>query len=166
MKETKNLLFKKDVLQYAELMHANFFCEESTAKYMLWRTTNSVEEAKIKILNWLQNIQNIWFVFEKITNQPIGFVSVENLQNDRYGDIGICLGSNFIKKGYGTEILSELLTYLNKLGAKEVEYSYLEGNIASKKLAEKFNFKFLQKRDRFVPKYNKAIKEYVYLLNI
>lgn len=166
MKETKNLLFKKDVLQYSELMHKNFLCEEESSRYMLWRTTRSAEEAEIKISNWLQNIQHFWIVFEKLSNQPIGFVSAEHLQNKKYGEIGICVGTKFIKKGYGTEILTNLINFLKTLGADEIEYSYLEGNLVSKKLAEKFNFKYQEKRSRFVSKYNKSVNEYVYTLNI
>jgi len=166
MKETKNLYFKKDVLQYAEEMHNNFFCEEETAKYMLWRTTKSAEEAKTKIENWLQNIKYIWFVFEKSTNKPIGFVSAEHIKDNIYGEIGICVGTKFVKNGYGTEILTNLISYLKNLGAEIIEYSFLQGNIASKKLAEKFNFKFKTTQIRFVPKNNKNEKEYLYVLNI
>ena len=146
--ETTNLILKiADDTIDAKKCHENFFCSETTAKYMLWKPTKNTKDAQEKIDNWTQAQQNqknllIYFIYEKKSNEPIGFFSIKKLDKKKYGDIGLCFGEKNTHKGYGYELMTYMLDYLKKIGTKEVEYSCFSENLASIKLAEKLGFKF------------------------
>ena len=167
--ETERLIAKrlKDTTEAARC-YKNFYCSKKTAKYMLWKPTENIEEAKIKISNWSKEQEDVvmWFIYEKSSMEPIGFFGVQKLSDTKYGEIVICFGEKFVGKGYGYEIMIWLINYLKTLGAKEVEYSYLEGNIASKNLAEKLGFKFTHVGQRFRKWDSKMFNEYFYVLKI
>lgn len=169
MIETEDLVLKKvyNTLD-AEIMHLNFMGETETAKHMLWRPTSDSNEAIKKLTKWIsyQKDHLHWFVYEKASNEPIGFFSIEKLSETKYGEIGICIGTKFIKKGYGTQIMKKMLDYVRNLGATEVEYSHDKDNTASQKLAEKLGFKYIKTTSRIRPFDNKKIVEIVYLLTL
>ena len=146
--QTKDLVLKKGNIKDAEKMHNNFLGEEESAKYMLWKPTKTVKEAEEKIEKWKENRGILFFAYLKQTDEPIGFVSIkpDRAHPSVFGDIGICVGSKYTRKGYAKQMLKAILEYSKTLGATKFEYSYMEGNIASKKLAEAFGFKYSHKK--------------------
>ena len=64
----------------------------------------------------------------------------EEEKSDTIKNIGLCIGKNFICKGYGKQVLTALLDYCKSHNIKTVEYSAFHENIASIELAKKLGF--------------------------
>ena len=80
-------------------------------------------------------------VYEKLSGKAIGFAGVEKIEPYIYQEAGICLGSKYVGKGFGKQILQSLIQYCRKqFSAKEFIYSARDENIASNRLAESFGF--------------------------
>lgn len=166
MRETARLFLKDYDENYIENYHNNFFGEEETAKYTLWRPTKSKYDAKDKLEYWLNEVKVdvLWLIHQKSDNEPIGFVSVDEIEPGVYSNLGIAIGTRYIKNGYGSEVLKELIEYVKSKDAKEIHYSHFKENEASKNLALKFGFKYY-KQDKRVRRYdNKEFDELFYIL--
>lgn len=168
MIETKRLMLKEYDEKYIEKAHLNFFSSEVTARYVLWRPTKSKEDVKDKIEYWLNelHVDIFWMIHEKESDEPIGFVSSDKIGENVYGDIGIAIGEKYVKKGYGSEVLNELIKYIKSNGGKEIHYSHFKENEASKRLALKYGFKYY-KSDKRIRRYdNKEFDELFYVLKV
>lgn len=167
--ETENLILKKpqDTAD-AQKCHENFWNSYETAKFMLWEPTKNVEDAKTKMAKWIEYQKDHlqWFIYDKKSDEPIGFFSVEKLNDNVYGSLGLCFGEKNVGKGYGSEIMTTMIGYLKNLGAKKIEYSFLSGNIPSQKLAEKFGFKYSHKETRIRKHDGKEFDEIFYILEL
>ena len=60
------------------------------------------------------------FVYLKKTGEAIGFAGMRELERGIYEETGIALGPEFVRKGYGRQILTALLEEAGKLGAKRI----------------------------------------------
>lgn len=168
MIETKSLILKEYDEKYIEKAHANIFSSKETAKYVLWRPTNNPIEVKNKIEYWVNELKLsiFWMAHLKDTDEPIGFVSANKIAQDVYGDIGIAIGEKYIRNGFGSELLSELIKYIKSIGGKEIHYSHFKENEASEKLALKFGFEFYKKDKRIRGYDNKEFCELFYVLKL
>ena len=168
MIETNRLILKEYDEKYIEKAHINFFCEEETAKYTLWRPTKNAMDVKDKLEYWLNEIKVsvLWIVHEKDTDEPIGFISVDEISEGVYSNLGIAFGTKYVKTGYGSEVLSILINYVKDKGATEIHYSHFEENEASKNLALKFNFKYYKSEKRIRRYDNKEFNELFYVLKL
>ena len=168
MIETSRLYLKKYQEKYAGKAHLNFFCQEETAKYTLWKPTKNVEEAKQKLDRWTKvaNISIFWLIHDKVSDEPIGFVCANEISPKVYGSLGIAIGLDYIKKGYGSEVLETLINHIKGLGGEKIEYSHFEENVASKALALKHGFKFVKKQNSVRGHDKLAFVEVCYELNL
>lgn len=166
MIETKRLLLKEYDEKYITQAHENVFSSLETAKYVLWRPTKNPLEVKDKLEYWLNEVKVsvLWLVHKKEDDEVIGFISVDEIEPSIYGNLGIAIGEKFINKGYGSEVLEALLTYLSFMGAKEIEYSHFKENEASKRLALKYGFKYYKEGKRLRRYDNKEFDECFYKL--
>ena len=82
------------------------------------------------------------FVYLKKTGEAIGFAGMRELERGIYEETGIALGPEFVRKGYGRQILTALLEEAGKLGAKEFHACYRTGNAASRALQLSCGFVF------------------------
>ena len=99
-----------------------------------------------------QKAQDIWpgillkehhtyLVYEKASGKAIGFAGVEQREAYVYQEAGICLGPDYVGKGFGRQILQGLIRYCREeFGAKEFVYLTREENMASNRLAESLGF--------------------------
>jgi len=168
MRETKRLFLKEYDEKYIEKAHLNFFSSKETAKYVLWRPTECALDVKNKIEYWLKeaNIDIFFLIHQKEDDEPIGFISVNEIASNVYGDLGIAIGEKFVKKGYGSEVLEEIIKYIKSIGGKEIHYSHVKENEASKNLALKHGFKYY-KKDKVIRRYdNKEFEELFYVLKL
>lgn len=168
MRETKRLILKDYDEKYIEKAHQNFFSSLETSKYVLWRPTKSAIDVKNKIEYWLNEVKIdiFWIIHIKETDEPIGFISASKMSNNVFGDIGIVIGENFVKKGYGSEVLKELIEYIKSLGGKEIHYSHFKENKASERLAIRLGFKYYKKDKRIRTYDKKEFEELFYILKI
>lgn len=138
--ETKDLILKTDILKEdVEKIHKNVFSQNETAKYMLWRASDEIEWTKKRLKSWQESNVDLYFIYEKANNNPIGFLTFSQ-ESDTIKNIGLCIGKNFIRKGYGKQVLTALLDYCKSHNIKTVEYSAFHENIASIELAKKLGF--------------------------
>ena len=168
MIETSRLILKEYDEKYALQAHLNFFSSKETAKYVLWRPTESAQEVIDKVNYWLNvaKIDIFWVIHEKDDDEPIGFVAASKLEDSIYGDVGIAIGESFVGKGYGSEVLKALIEQVKSLGGKELHYSHFKENEASRKLALKFGFEYY-KSDKRLRRYdNKEFEELFYVLKL
>ncbi len=167
--KTKDLKFISYQDIYAKECHDNFLCQEETAKYTLWKKTNSEEEAKAKMNFWTSNLgrNDIFCLIQEIGSKKIvGFICAGETSTDIYGDVGIAIGLNFIKKGYGSQALGALVETIKNRGGKEIHYSHFAENTASKNLALKFGFEFYKQDKRTRKHDNKTFDELFYILKL
>ncbi len=168
MYETKRLIMNKGNLQDADKMFDNFLGQEETAKYMLWKPTANKEQNARWVAQTIEyaKTHDYFYIYEKGTNEPIGFISAENHGGGEWGNVAVCIGKDFTHKGYGSEALEFLLNYIKNKGGNEVVYTHLAGNIASQKLAEKFGFTYTETKPREVRKDNTVKDELFYNLDL
>ena len=168
MKETERLYLKEYDEKYIEKYHSNFFSEKETAKYTLWRPTNNKFDAKDKLEYWINEVKVsvLWLVHQKSDDEPVGFISVDEIEENVYGNLGIAIGTKYLKRGYASEVLKTLIEYIKDNGGKAIHYSHFKENEASKNLALKFGFKYY-KMDKRIRRYdNKEFDELFYILNL
>ena len=143
MIETENLILDKAKFSDWKDMYCNVWSQPKSAEYMTWNITTSEEDAKIKILKTIafQKEHDSYLVYEKSTGRAIGVAGVEKIEPFIYQETGICLGPDYMGKGFGKQILQGLIQYCKeKFGAKEFIYSTREENTASNLLAKSLGF--------------------------
>lgn len=146
MIETKSLILDKAKFSDWKEMYCNVWSQPESARYMQWTITGSEDEAKIRIKKTIafQKEHDTYLVYEKSSGKAIGFAGIEKLEPYIYGEAGICLGPNYVRKGYGKQILQGLIQYCREqFGAKEFIYSTRDENTASVLLAESFGFSMI-----------------------
>lgn len=142
---TKDLVLKKAIMDDMNDMYNNIWSQEESAKYMLWVPTKNIEEAKDRIIKTIQYQKDkiAYLVYEKKSGQAIGFAGMKEIEDKVYEDIGIGIGTNFIRLGYGKQILMALVDYcFDDLGAIKIVCSCRSENIASRRLQLSCGFHF------------------------
>lgn len=150
MYETDRLILRKAEIRDWEPMYRNVWSHSETAKYMLWSVTASEEAARERIQKTIdfQQTHNAWLVVEKISGQPIGFAGLRE-ENGICEDTGICVGPAYVGKGYGQEILNELVRISRAaLGAREFIVTCSSENDASRRMILGCGFQFSHREPR------------------
>jgi len=135
--ETKDLILRKISMEDVHDMYHNIWAEEETAKYMLWTPVKSMEEAKERVLKTIhfQKDRIAYCVYEKNCGQAIGFAGMKEIDDGVYEDSGITIGTKFVGRGYGKQILMALVNYcFVELEATRIICSCRSENIASKRM--------------------------------
>ena len=143
MIETESLILDKAKFSDWKEMYRNVWSQPESARYMAWSITTSEEAAKIRIVKTIafQKEHDTYVVYEKSSGKAIGFAGVEKLEPCIYQEAGICLGPNYVGKGFGRQILQGLIQYCKEqFGAKEFIYSTRDEHTASNRLAKSFGF--------------------------
>ncbi|MCI9405863.1 MAG: GNAT family N-acetyltransferase [Oscillospiraceae bacterium] len=143
MIETENLFLDKARFSDWEAMYHNVWSRPESAEYMAWSLTTGEEEAKIRMMKTIafQKEHDTYLVYEKASGRAIGFAGVERVGPCVYQETGICLGPDYVRKGFGKQILQGLMEYCKEtFGAKEFLYMAREENSASNHLAKSLGF--------------------------
>lgn len=156
MLETKDLLIKKGEQKDWRDMYYNLWCHGESARYMLWDVTTSEEEARDRMartIKFQETHPYCWLVYEKASGKAIGFAGMEEIEEGVYEDKGVALGPDYVRKGYGKQIVNAMAEYAKAvLNAKKMVLSYREGNEASKRLQESCGFVYSHSEDREDPR--------------
>lgn len=143
MIETKSLIMDKAKFSDWKEMYDNVWSQPKCTEYMNWHITTSEENAKIRIMKTIdfQKEHDTYLVYEKSSGKAIGFAGVEKVKPYIYQEAGICLGVNYMGKGFGKQILKGLIQYCKEeFNAKEFIYSTREENRVSNRLAQSLGF--------------------------
>lgn len=169
MIETESLLLKKAQFEDWRDMYANLWSREESAKYMLWRTTRSEEDAKSRMertIAFQKEHPYVWTVYEKKSGAAIGFAGMEETAPGVFEESGIAVGPDFTGRGYGRQIVQALLAQAQALGACSFGYSCREKNDAAKGLARSCGFRYVRSEkktdDRTGEEYNLEYYGYLY----
>ena len=117
MLETKDLILDKGRFEDWEAMYRNVWRHPESARYM--RVTDHPEDAPDRMrrnIQW-QKVHDTYFVYLKTTGEAVGFAGVERISPTLWEEGGVCLGPDFVGKGYGKQILQCLLDYARAGGA-------------------------------------------------
>lgn len=159
MIETKDLILRKGILEDWRNMYVNLWSHDESAKYMIWRPIHSEEEAieRMKKNIGFQEKNDVdymsWFVYEKKSGQAIGFAGMEKIAEKTYKDTGIAIGPNYVRKGYGKQILGALIQEsVNKYNAEKFVCSCREANLASKQLILSSGFNYTHSQEKTDPR--------------
>ena len=137
MLETKDLILKKAVFEDWPDIYRNLWRHWESARYMLWRVTESEEEARDRMrrtLAWQASHDHMYFVYEKSTGKAIGFAGMKELEPGVWDEAGVGLGPDFVGRGYGGQILDALVQSAFSLGGREFQASCREENERSRRL--------------------------------
>lgn len=86
MIETDDLILDKAVFEDWRGIYQNVWSRPESARYMLWKVTESESEARIRIRKTMEFQKNhdTYLVYEKESGEPIGFAGVEKLSDHVY----------------------------------------------------------------------------------
>lgn len=152
MIETKDLILKKGTLDDWRNMYVNLWSHDESAQYMLWRPLHSEEEAierMKKNIEFMKKNDMSWFVYEKKSGQAIGFAGMEKIAEKTYQDTGIAIGPNYVRKGYGKQILGALIQEaVSKDNATKFVCSCRRSNLASKQFILSCGFTYTHSQEK------------------
>lgn len=149
MIETKDLVIAKGKQEDWKDMYENVWSHEEAARYMYWNVTTDEKEAERRMARTLdfEKDHDAFLVYEKKSGRAIGFAGVEQMQEGVCEEIGICVGPEFFRHGYGKQILAALMEYAReKCGCRRFIYTSREENVASMALARSMGFAYLDER--------------------
>lgn len=138
-------LSKKDIPEILEM-----YLEIDAFKYVKPFQNKSIE-FYINFLNQKLKSENneieFWIIRKKKDNTFIGTANLNQLASTSMIQIGCHIKKNHWSEGYASETLTEILTFgIETKNLKEIFGVFELNNIASKKLLEKLNFKFSEKK--------------------
>ncbi|MBD5536050.1 MAG: GNAT family N-acetyltransferase [Lachnospiraceae bacterium] len=142
--EAKDIRLGKAKLEDWKDLYINIWSRPESARYMLWRVTENEEEAKVRIeksVAW-QEAHEAYTIYEKKSNQAIGFAGMTEIRPHVWEDTGIALGPDYVHKGYGKQVLRLLMERAASLGAAEFICSARSQNTASKALIASCGFSY------------------------
>lgn len=147
---TENLILRKAKKDDLQLIWKNVWQDEEIAKNMLWKTTKTEEEAKIRLektINFQQE-NYAYFVCLKSNNEPIGFAGIYEKENGIFEESGICIAQKCQGKGYGKEVVGVLKKLIfEQLGGKRFIYSCFSTNEKSRRVCLSHGFKYFKSEE-------------------
>ena len=153
---TKDLILDKAKFDDWYDMYINLWSHDISAKYMLWNTTKSEEDAIVRINKTIEHQKRnpyAYNVYEKKSGKAIGFAGMIKIAENVYEDTGIAIGPSFVGKGYGKQILMALVHQaFEELGAEKFVASCRSQNIASRQLQLSCGFKYAYSESRVDPR--------------
>lgn len=144
--ETKDLVIRKGVFaDWSDLLQ-NVLSHKESAKYMLWSPIYDEENAKKNTQKMLefQRTHDAWLVYEKKSDQAIGWAGVTEVEEGVWEDSGIVIGHSFTGKGYGKQLLQCLIRYVfEEKEAGKMLFSCRSGNNVSRLLCQSLGFVYV-----------------------
>lgn len=154
--ETKDLWLRKARQEDWRDMYYNLWRHSESAKYMLWNVTTSekgAQERMRRTIAFEETNDWTWMVYEKKSDQAIGFAGLDKAEEKICGERGIAVGPAFTGKGYGKQILNALTDYArDALGAKIFVACCRTVNIASHHMQLSCGFEFFRQEDKIDPR--------------
>ena len=113
MLETKDLILDKGRQEDWQAMYSNVWSRPESFRYMLPQLSLNEAEAKERMRRTIefQKSHDTYIVYLRSTHQAIGFAGVEQVGPDTWQEVGICLGPDFVGRGFGKQIVQCLLAW-------------------------------------------------------
>ena len=121
--------------------------DEDVSRYMYWKASSDINEAKEFVWFELKNIENPewfrWIIVHKETKKIIGTCLIFFNDEEKNWDISYNLGKEYWGKGYITEAMRQVMEYAeNVLQIRECIAVHAKENPASGRVMEKLGFCF------------------------
>ena len=155
MLETKDLILDRGRPSDWKDMYENVWSRPECSEYMFWELCGSEDEAKERMLRTVRLQEGNasdprsarregFTIYEKKSGKAIGFYNIEQRGPGVWGGMGLCIGADYLRRGYGTKALAAVLGYCReRLGARSFVYTACSGNEASIGLAKKLGFSLI-----------------------
>lgn len=138
--------------------------DPENGKYMCDPTEEYVNDVYRHALDTLQDSDDGYYLVVELseTGERIGSAGIFPLEVNGDYDIGYCIRKDLWRCGYGSEVVSALLEWLESHGAKKAKAEVAVDNLPSNMLLRKFGFKV--ERESEFKKYNMDVtfKSYIY----
>lgn len=147
--ETDRLLLREIHSDDTESIFHCWMQDEDVSRYMCWKASNDINEAKGFVEFELGNLENDkwnrWIIVSKDTNEIIGTCLIFYNDEEGHWDISYNLGKKFWGNGYVTEAMSEVMKYaVDVMKVEEISTSYAIENPASGHVLQKLGFQFIK----------------------
>lgn len=147
--ETERLILREI---HSDDIMAIFNCwmqDEEVSRYMWWKASNDIKEAKEFVEFELGNLENDkwnrWIMVLKDTEEIIGTCLIFFNDEEGHWDISYNLGKGFWGNGYVTEAMRTVMKYaVEVMKIEEVSTVYAVENPASGHVLKKLGFQFVK----------------------
>ncbi|HKM35667.1 MAG TPA: GNAT family protein [Lachnospiraceae bacterium] len=154
--ETKDLILKQAKMEDWKDIYQNLWIHVESARYMLWNVVTSEEEAirrMGKTIEYEKKEPYALFVYEKKSEQAIGFATMHEINPQVWEVYGMAIGPKFVGKGYGKQILNALANEAFQYqDAKKFIVSYRTMNMASYGMQMACGFHYSYSEDKVDPR--------------
>lgn len=146
--QTERLILRPFLEEDAEAMFDNWASDPEVTKFLSWPTYKSIDDAHAILNQWLESYDNPefyqWAIVLKELGQPIGSISVVNLDNRvDLAEIGYCIGKTWWGQGIMPEALKAVMQYLFEVvGMQRLEAGHDPENSASGAVIRKCGFRY------------------------
>lgn len=163
----EHIALRKAKMSDLEAIYQNVWSSKEVAKYLFWKESESLEEAKERLKRTInfQSHHHGFVVVLKKTDEVIGVTGLYEYEPFKYMESGLCLGEKYQGFGYGKEML-EMLLYLafEVFKANIFRYSCITENVRSKNLCLKYGFEYSNSKSEIRKWDNKEFTiDYFYL---
>ena len=168
MLETKDIILDKARLEDWEAMYRNVWRHPESARYMRWSPTERAEDAPDRMRRTVefQKTHDTYLVYLKATGEAIGYAGVEQMSPTTWEEAGICLGPDYVGKGFGKQILQCLVRHAKGLGAEEFVCLAREENRASQALIASLGFTWFDTEEQFDERDGRTYTWFKYKMNL
>jgi ribosomal-protein-alanine N-acetyltransferase len=145
---THRLLLRRFNLNDAVDMFCNWANDDEVTKYLAWSSHENIETTKQVIANWIGSYDSMetyhWAIFPSDFKKPIGSISVTALSDkNEKCEVGYCISRRFWGKGYVTEALKAVISFLfEDIGFERIAAFHHIENTASAKVMLKAGMKY------------------------
>lgn len=149
--ETAHLLLRKARREDLPAIWRNVWSDREAARMMLWKPTESREEAAVRMERTIayQMENHAYFVCLKHNGEPIGFVGITESGPGEFEETGICIAQEWQHRGFGKEVLSALIGLaLDTLGGHSFLYGCFHENAASAALCRGCGFTYSHSKEQ------------------
>lgn len=139
--ETERLILRNFMEDDSISCFRNFGKDDSPGQFIPLFPMQHLKEMDRFIKTLIPNL-NAWLIIEKVTRQPVGYVTIDIPYHQlKVGEIGYLIGERFQKKGYAGEAASIILyEYFMNRDLYMIEAKYMECNDDSANLLRKLGF--------------------------
>lgn len=146
--QTERLILRPFLEEDAEAMFDNWASDPEVTKFLSWPTYKSIDDAHAILNLWLESYGNPefyqWAIVLKELGQPIGSISVVNLDNRvDLAEIGYCIGKVWWGRGIMPEAVKTVMAFLfEEVGMQRLEVGHDPENSASGAVIRKCGFRY------------------------
>lgn len=162
--ETKRLILRKITLDDTHSLFMNWGSDIKTNEYLTFKCHEVEEDTKKMVSFWLKKYEKNefkWCIELKDNKEVIGIISADTSYKYKCIEIGYSISSKYWNKGYTTEAVKEIISYLfNECNFNVVEAIIPKNNTGSIKVAKKCGMTLeATLKKRYINKINNEIND-------